>query len=96
VVKENGMDGLPDLHYSPESKGKIGNTTTDLHVRTLLLDGLASSDEVNAIVGVLLHAGADRKDVGVKDDVLGRELYLVDEDVIRTLADAYLRPTSKR
>ena len=87
------MDGLADLHHATEPKGKVGYATTNLHVGALLLDGLAGPDEVNAIVGVLLHAGADRKNVGIKDDVLGRKVHLVNKDVIRTLADAHLRAT---
>jgi hypothetical protein len=36
---------------------------------------------------VLLDAGGHREDVGVDDDVLGREADLVDEDPVGALAD---------
>jgi hypothetical protein len=44
-------------------------------------------DEVHAVVGVLLDARRDREDVGVEDDVLGREADLVDQDPVGPLAD---------
>jgi SRSO17 transposase len=36
---------------------------------------------------MLLDAGRDREDIGVEDDVLGREADLVDQQVIGALAD---------
>ena len=42
------------------------------------------------VVVVLLHAGGDGEDVGIEDDVFGREADLVDEDAVGALADADL------
>jgi hypothetical protein len=36
---------------------------------------------------VLLDAGGDREDVGIEDDVLGREADLVGEQLVGALAD---------
>jgi hypothetical protein len=44
-------------------------------------------DEVDGVVVVLLDAGGDGEDVGVEDDVLGREVHLVDQDAVGALAD---------
>lgn len=52
-----------------------------------LLDALAGVDEVDAVVVVLLEPRGDGEDVGVEDDVLGREAHLVHQDVVRALAD---------
>ena len=44
-------------------------------------------DEVDAVIVVLLEPGRDREDVGIEDDVLGREIQLPDQDVVGALAD---------
>ena len=51
------------------------------------LDPARGLDEVLAVGRVLLDARGDREDVGVEDDVLGREADLVDEDPVGALAD---------
>ena len=45
-------------------------------------------DEIDGVVVVLLDAGADGEDVGIENDVLGREADLVDEEAISAFADA--------
>ena len=62
----------------------------DLGVGQVLLDPARGVDEVDRVVVVLLHAGGDGEDVGVEDDVFGREADLVDEDAVGALADADL------
>jgi len=41
-----------------------------------------SLDESDAVIVVFLHAGGNRQNVAVKDDVVGTEADFVDEDVI--------------
>ena len=41
----------------------------------------------DAVVGVLLDAGAHGEDVGVEDDVLGREAHLLGQDPDRSRQD---------
>ena len=55
--------------------------------RAALLDLARRLDEVDAVVVVLLDAGGDGEDVGVEDDVLGREADLVHQDVVGAGAD---------
>ena len=67
----------------------------------VLLDVLCGEDEVLAVVVVLLEAGGDGEDVGVKDDVVRRELNLgADKDVVRapemTRDDMRLREAEAR
>ncbi len=44
-------------------------------------------DESLRVGRVFLDPGCDRKDVGVEDDVLGREVHLVHEQPVRAGAD---------
>jgi hypothetical protein len=53
----------------------------------VLLDPAGGLDEVDPVGRVLLDAGGHGEDVGVEDDVLGREADLVDEDPVGALAD---------
>ncbi len=51
----------------------VGDAAGDLGARQVLLDPAGGLDEVQAVRRVLLDARRDREDVGVEDDVLGRE-----------------------
>ena len=53
----------------------------------VLLDPAHRLDEVHPVVVVLLDAGGHREDVGVEDDVLGREAHLLGEDAVGPAAD---------
>lgn len=54
------------------------------------LDKLCGADEVDGVVVVFLHAGADGEDVGVKDDVVGIKPNLVDQQIVCSGADLHL------
>ena len=68
----------------------LRDAAADLGVRQVRLDPARRVDEVDGVVVVLLDAGGDGEDVGIEDDVLGREADLVDEDAVGALADADL------
>ncbi len=53
----------------------------------VLPDPTRRLDEGDAVPVVLLHAGRDRENVRVEDDVLRREAHLVHQDVVGALAD---------
>lgn len=54
------------------------------------LDLPHSSDEVDAIFVVLLYAGGNSQDVGIKDDVIGVEVQPVHQQPIGPCADLHL------
>ena len=84
------MHGLAHLVVAAEAEGDVGDAAADLGVRQVGFDPARGVDEVDGVVVVLLHAGGDGEDVGVEDDVFGREADLVDEDAVGALADADL------
>src|SRR5262249_50405383 len=58
--------------------------------RTLLLDLPHRLEELDGVIGVLLHAGADGQDVGIENDVLGREADLFCQQLEDPLANSDL------
>ena len=79
VVQEHGVDGLAHRVVAAEGEAHVGNAARDLGARQVLLDPARGVDEVDGVVVVLLDAGGDGEDVRVEDDVLGREVDLVDQ-----------------
>lgn len=85
------MDGLPQGVEAPEAKGQVGHAARHLGARQVVLDPLGGLDEVLAVVVVLLEARSDGQNVGIKDNVLARELHPgPHEEVVGALADADL------
>ena len=90
VIEEGGVHGLPHHVVAPEGKGNVGNSSGDLGVGQVLLDPPGSLDEVDGIVVVLLDPGGHGQNIGIEDDVFGREVYRIDEDAVCAFADADL------
>ena len=91
VVQEGGVEGAAYGLIATEAECHIGHTTADLAAGTQPLDLARRLDEVHSIVVVLRQTGTNCEDVGVEDDVLGIEAYLLDQNLVGTSADAYLR-----
>ena len=87
VVEEDGVDGLPHRVVAPERERDVRDAARGLGVGEGRGDLTHRLDKVDAVVVVLLDAGGDGEDVGVEDDVLGREADLLCEDPVGALAD---------
>ncbi len=70
-----------------EREREIGNAARNMRVRQVLSDPARRLDEVDAVIIVLFKAGRDRENIGIEDDVFGREIQLSDQDVVGALAD---------
>ncbi len=90
VIEEGRVHGLADLVVAAKAEGDVGDAAGDLRVRQVGLDPARGVDEVDGVVVVLLHAGGDGEDVGVEDDVFGREADFVDQHAVGAFADANL------
>ncbi len=70
---------------------KLNDTldTPPLHLgaRQVLLDPARGVDEIDRVVVVLFNAGGHGEDVGVEDDVFGREAHLIHQDAVGALAN---------
>ena len=81
------MDRLPDRVVAAEGERDVGHAARDQGAGQVLLDPAGGLDVVDAVVVVRLDAGGDGEDVGVEDDVLGREAHLHGQDPVGPLAD---------
>ena len=79
-----------------EGEGEVGDAAGNLAPGAEALDLARGVDEINSVVVVLLHAGADGQDVGIEDDVLGVEADLLHEELEGAAADAHLLRLSRR
>src|SRR5215212_2101539 len=86
MVEEDRVDGLPYRVVAPERERDVRDAARGPGVGEGRGDLTHSLDKVNAVVVVLLDAGGDGEDVGVEDDVLGRETDLLCEDAVGAFA----------
>src|SRR5262249_41451124 len=61
-----------------------------MRVRQILSDPARCLDEGGTVAVMFLHAGRNGEDVGVEDDVSGRESALIAQSVVGALADGGL------
>ena len=81
------MDGLAHRVIAAEAKAHVGHPAAHLGSRQVLLDPACGVDEVHRVVVVLFNAGGNGEDVGVEDDVFGREAYFIDQDSVGAFAN---------
>ncbi|OIQ65159.1 hypothetical protein GALL_532860 [mine drainage metagenome] len=81
------MDRLAHRVVATEAETHVTDTTADLGTGQVGLDPARGVDEIDRVVVVLLNAGGNGKDVGVKNDVFGRKTDLIDQDAVSPLAN---------
>ncbi|MBV6410709.1 MAG: hypothetical protein GAKPKEKM_01531 [Rhodocyclaceae bacterium] len=89
VVEEDGVDGLAHRVVAAEGERHVRDAAGDLGAGEILADPARRFDEIDGVVVVLGDAGGDGEDVGVEDDVAGREAVL-HQQVIAAPADRRL------
>ena len=87
VIQKDGMNGFARRIIATERETHIGDTTADFGMRQVLAYPARSLDKVNRIIVVLFDASSDGEDIRIKDDVLRREINLVDQQPIGAFAD---------
>ena len=83
VVQEHGVDRLAHAVVAAEREGHVGHAAADPRLRELRLEAARRLEERDRVAGVLLDARGDREDVGVEDDVVGREPGLLGQQPVR-------------
>ena len=95
---EPGGDGMIEEHavhraahgfIAAEREGQVRQPTRNMRVGAADADFLARFDEVDRIAAMLVDPGGDGEDVGVEDDILGREA-VRDEQIISAATDVDL------
>ncbi|MNJ38566.1 hypothetical protein D3C77_334150 [compost metagenome] len=87
MVQEDAVDRPAHRLIAAEAERDVRHPARDAGVGQGGLDDPDRLDEVDGVVVVLLDPRRHGEDVGVEDDVLGREADLVDEDVVGAGAD---------
>ena len=90
VIQEHGMHRLAHRLIAAEAEAEVRHPARDMHMRQALRDPTGRADEIKAVIVVFLDPGRHGEDVGVKDDILGREADAVHQQVIGAGADFHL------
>ena len=90
LIQEGAVHRHTNLLETAEGEGKVRETTADAGVGEVLLDPQRGLENVNGVVVVLLHTGADSQHVGIEDDILRGEVDLLGEELVGARADADL------
>ena len=89
VVKEARVHGFSNEVVAAKGKGDVADSSTCPGMRASGLDFPDRIDEVDAVRIVFGHARGQGKNVGVENDVFGREPDFLDEDFVRPLANPH-------
>ncbi len=90
VIEEHRVHGLAHRLVAAERERQVGYAAGDVNVRQVRPDPARRLDEGDTVTVVLLHPGGDGENVGIEDDVLGREAHLSDQNVVGALGDRAL------
>ena len=81
------MHRLAHRFVAAERERQVRYAAGNMRMRQVLPDPARRLDEGHAVAVVLLHAGGDRKDVRIEDDVLRRKADAVDQNVVGARGD---------
>ncbi len=87
VIEKHRMHRLAHALVAAEGEGQVRHAARHVHVRQLRLDAARRLDIGGGEVVMRLDAGGNREDVGIEDDVFGREADLLGEERVGALAD---------
>ena len=90
VVQERRVHGFTHDVVAAKTETDIADPARDFCTRAGFLDLPRRLDEVDGVVVVFVHPGGNRQDVGIENDVFGREADAVDQQVVGAFADANL------
>ena len=81
------MHRLAHRFIAAEGERQVGDAARYVRVRQFGADAPRRLDEGEAVAVVLLNSGRDRENIGVENDVLGREARLFRQELVRARAD---------
>ena len=82
MVQKHGVDGLAHGVVAAEGKGHITDTPGNQGVRKCLFYLLSRFDKVDSIIIVFINSCGDGKDIGVEDNVFGRNAHLLGQNPV--------------
>ena len=84
------MNRLAHRFVATKRERDIGEPTGNLGIRQGCADLSGGFDEGPTIVVMFRDTGRDREDIGIEDDIFGREIRLVDQKPVGAGADLHL------
>ena len=87
VVEERAVHRFAHGVVAAETEADVADAAADFCEREILFDPLCRANEINGVMGVFLHAGANGEHVRIEDDVLRRETDVFCEQVVSALAN---------
>src|SRR5690554_3362230 len=81
------MHGFPNRIVSPEGETDITHPAAYFGTGQILLDPLRGFKKIDGIGFMLIHPRGYRKYIGIENNVIGIEFYLLGQDVIAPLTD---------
>ena len=88
MVEEYGVHGFAQVVVATEGKGEVAHTTAHVCSRQVGAYPLRSTDEIDGVAVVGLYTRSHSQDIGIKNNVLGRHTYHIDQQMISTLTDS--------
>ena len=87
VEEEHRMHGLAHGIIAAKREGEIGDAAGHMGMGQTGANGPRRLDEIDAVIVVFLDARGDRENIGIEDDVLGREAHLLGQHLVSARAD---------
>ena len=90
VIEEHRVHGLAHKLVAAEGEGQVRNAARNMRMWQFRPDAARGLNEGHRVIIVFLDPGAYREDVGVEDNVLGREAHALCEQAVGPLANREL------
>ncbi len=90
VEQKGTVHRFANAIIATKAEADIADAAAGLCAGAFLLDATDRVDEIDCVVVVFFDPGCHGQDVRIKDDVLGRKVGFVNEQVVGTLADSNL------
>src|ERR1041385_4186086 len=84
------MNRFANNVVAAKTERDVGDSAAYFRKRQISFDPTGGIDVVNRVVVVLLHAGGNREDIGIEDDVFRRKSDFIYQGSVSPFADADL------
>ena len=87
MIEEHGIHSFANRVVTAEGKREVAHAAAHLGIRQIFLDPLHRPDIIHGIVVMLLDTGSDGQNVGVENNVFGRKVDFIHQQIISSFAN---------
>src|SRR6266436_2230460 len=87
MKKKRGVHRLAHRIVAAKRKGNIAHATAYTRSRKILFYPTCCLDEIDRVIAMLIQAGRDGQNVGIKDDIIGRNIRVFGKEIVSPCAD---------